>query len=83
MNSMHLLKNILLLLVPTLTTSCGYFGYVKESTVKSLNESLYNPPWIRLKKGELYEFENGTLTGDGQTFFSGYEYRKHLILKAK
>lgn len=72
------MKSILLLLTVALLPSCASKDWRKDS---NLNKSaLYDPPTVTLKKGEYYEFLEGTLEGRGQKFHSDYSYRRAIII---
>lgn len=64
-----------------LLQSCASKDWRKDS---SLNRSaLYDPPTVTLKKGEIYNFKEGSLEGRGQKFHSDYSYRRAIIIGGK
>jgi hypothetical protein len=66
-----------------LTPSCRSFGYVKESSVRSNRAALVSPRWVTLKPGEVYNFSEGMMIGEGQVYMSSYQFRRLLIEETK
>lgn len=66
-----------------LTQSCSSLGYVKESSVRSDKAALVNPQWVTMKHGEVYNFIEGVMVGDGQVYMSSYQFRRLLIEDTK
>lgn len=69
-----------------LLTSCASKSLPAAHVVlndPALNHSaLYEPPTVHLVPGKVYEFKEGTLTGDGQAFHSHFSYMRALIIGA-
>ena len=73
----------LLALTVLLLQSCGLNNSEKDA-IESVNKSaLYDPPTITLSPGVEYQFNEGTITGDGQRFHSQYSYQRALIIGGK
>jgi len=71
-------RAIILSLLP-LIGSCDLIGFRTGSSASADNSALIDPPWVTLKEGIVYEFEEGKLEGRGQAFLSGYEFRRQTI----
>lgn len=61
-----------------LLASCGSSASTGASSANA--SALYDPPTVHLIKGEVYQFEEGQLTGAGQRFHSDYSYRRAVII---
>ena len=66
-----------------LMSSCAQLGYVKESSVRSNRAALVSPRWVTLKNGEVYNFSEGMMIGEGQVYMSSYQFRRLLIEETK
>jgi hypothetical protein len=65
---------VLVMLLP----SCGLSGSQKE-----LNASSYDPPVITLTDGRLYTFQEVSIVGRGQKYYSQYVWQRALITGQK
>lgn len=71
-------KLISLLALVMLLPSCGLNGSQKE-----LNASSYDPPVITLTDGRLYTFQEVSMVGRGQKYYSQYVWQRALITGQK
>jgi hypothetical protein len=44
---------------------------------------LVSPRWVTLKPGEVYNFSEGMMIGEGQVYMSSYQFRRLLIEETK
>jgi len=71
-----MMKLFLPLTVTILLVSCGS----NSSTQDANNSALYDPPFVTLSEGVQYQFEQGTLEGRGQRFYSQFYYKRALTI---
>jgi hypothetical protein len=75
------MKYTIALMMVVLLPNCGS-SVLKLGDKESYEQSsLYDPPTIHLKLGQIYQFEEGQLEGRGQKFHSDASYRDAVILK--
>lgn len=74
------MKWIASLLLAMLLPSCGWSVCQKDANASLNRSALYDPPTVTLVQGKIYEFNEGTLTGNGQKFHSDYSYIRALII---
>lgn len=61
-----------------LLPSCGSNDFQKE-----LNDSSYDPPVITLIDGKIYSFQDVSMVGRRQKYYSQYVWQRALITGAK
>ena len=61
-----------------LLPSCG-----SNASQKELNDSSYDPPVITLIDGKIYSFQEVSMVGRGQKYYSQYVWQRALVTGAK
>lgn len=68
------------LLMAVLLPSCGWNSSQSAKSVAVSRSALYDPPMITLIDGQVYEFKEGQVTGNGQVFYSRYRYMRAIVI---
>ena len=73
-------KYLILPLVVTLLTSCGWKSTSSVEDAAVNTSALYDPPVVTLTMGKTYQFEEGQVDGRGQKFHSHYRYLRAITI---